>query len=77
MKDIDKFKQLLQNLSVKYREYFRDEETFNEISYPIYDVKVLSVKSNLLENDGAYGVGLEIVFDKNGKFIGFEPYGDQ
>ena len=75
MKDIERFKRLLDDLSVKYEEKYRDDET--RIDYPITDVNLLTIKSNLLENDWAYGVGLEIVFDKEGRFIGFEPYGDQ
>ena len=75
MKDIERFKRLLDDLSVKYEEKYRDDET--RIDYPITDVNLLTIKSNLLENDWTYGVGLEIVFDKEGRFIGFEPYGDQ
>lgn len=75
MKDIERFKQLINDLSVKYEERYRDGKS--GIDYPITDVNLLTIKSNLLENEWAYGVGLEIVFDKEGRFIGFEPYGDQ
>lgn len=76
MKDIEKIKNVLKELLVDYEESFREEED-DCISYPIRNVNTLSINSHLLENDNAYGVGLYIIFDKDGKFIGFEPYGDQ
>ncbi len=75
MKHIEQFKQILDDLSVEYEESFREDD--KKVNYPIVDVNLLTIKSHLLENDYAYGVGLEIVFNKEGEFIGFEPYGDQ
>lgn len=74
--DIEKIKQILNNFSIKYRESFRGDDN-KGVSYPITNVNLLTIDSHLLQNDSAYGVGLEIVFDMEGKFIGFEPYGDQ
>ena len=62
MNDLDKFEKLFNDLGIEYT---------------ISNNK-LSVNDNyIIEESYSYGKALDIAFSKDGKFLGFEPWGEQ
>lgn len=61
--DLERFENFLKDMNIRY-----DANVFkNRISID---------ETSIIEAEGAYGKSLDIAFAENGKFLGFEPWGE-